>query len=159
MPLVNRREFLKILGLGTAVATIAPVKAVEIIAERVIKKTYDFVPGEVYRHAIAFKLPFRIMDEERKKEAVELLDNWLKCKIHPDYLDINRVEYMVQMDDWDMKGGVALSYTVPENPLTEAGRKLIKRDFEILSETKEVGNLVVSSYRAPTKLVRRSIDL
>jgi len=64
------------------------------------------------------------------------MDDWLRKKIHPDYLDFNKVEYDFHDFYWNAQGGVAIGYHVPEQPIKfrkevdQAGLKL-KRSIDL----------------------------
>ncbi len=118
---LNRRQFLKVLGLGVAVATVAPT----IVIEEIVKKTYNFIPGTQYRHAVSLYQPVNSISIERKREMMGLLDEWLRRKIHPDYLDFNMVDYTFMNGDYSHVGGVGVCYTIPEKPIGKINRNKI----------------------------------
>lgn len=121
---LNRRQFLKVFGLGMAVAMVAST----LVLEEIIKKTYDFIPGTQYRHAVCLYQSVNSISIERRREMVGLLDEWLRRKIHPDYLDFNMVDYDFQDSDWGMIGGVGVCYVVPEKPISKINRRKNKID-------------------------------
>lgn len=112
---LNRRQFLKVFGLGVAVATVAPT----LVLEEIIKKTYSFVPGDWYRHAVVLNQSVKSMSIEKKHQMTSTLDDWLRERIHSDYLDFNNVEYVFQDADYEYKGGVGIAYKVPLKPITD----------------------------------------
>lgn len=116
---VSRRQFLKILGLGTAVAAVSP----QVVLDEVVKKSYNFEPGQLYRHAVLVRKPVRKWTEEEKLDLISTLDKWLKNKIHPDYLDLNRIQYVFDNDDWEETGAVGISYRVPKKPISKMNKK------------------------------------
>ncbi len=125
---LNRRQFLKVLGLGVVVATVAPT----MVIEEIVKKTYNFIPGTQYRQAISLYQPVNSISIERKREMMSLLDEWLRRKIHPDYLDFNMVDYNFMDGDYSHIGGVGVCYVVPENPIGKINRNKIDSGYKLL---------------------------
>ncbi len=136
---MNRRRFLKIFGTGIAAITIAP----KIIIEALEQRAYDFIPGEMYRNAVGFPRRIESMTSNEKKDVKDTLDNWLKKKIHPDYLDLNKVEYMFKNMDLKNSGGIGVQYIVPKRPIIrrQTGRMIWKKR---LCQGSNIGTLLVS---------------
>jgi len=116
---LNRRQFLKVLGISSTVALVDPLKVIEAGARTRFprRKSYNFTPGEYYRYAININKPVSVWTESERRKFVSILDNWLRNKIHPDYLDFNQVEYVFQDCYWELRGMAALGYHVPRKPV------------------------------------------
>jgi len=70
MKKLNRRQSLKILGITSAVAFVDPLKVIEEAA----RKSYNFVPGEYYRHALSINKPVKSWTEYERHEFISILD-------------------------------------------------------------------------------------
>jgi len=124
---LNRRQFLKVLGITSIAAFVDPLKALEVAA----KEIYNFTPGDYYRNALVVKKPLKSWTEEERNEFVSILDDWLRKKVHPDYLDFNKVEYFFSDCDWGKEGGVVISYHVPEEPVTRRIRPINRSGLKV----------------------------
>jgi len=124
---LNRRQFLKVLGITSVAAFVDPLKALEGVA----RGTYNFTPGDYLRNAIFIKKPVSSWTEKERCNFVSILDDWLRKKVHPGYLDFNKVEYLFSDLVWGMKGGVAIGYHVPEEPITRRIRPINRSGLKV----------------------------
>ncbi|KKL47065.1 hypothetical protein LCGC14_1578420 [marine sediment metagenome] len=108
---LNRRGFLKAMGLATVAAFTNP----ELLINRLAFP--DFAPGQLYRMAVAFDKPVRMMSLSQRKQCMNTLDKWMKRKIPSNFLNFNNVRYKFQDSDWGNRGGVGISYLAPEKAI------------------------------------------
>ncbi len=106
---LSRRGFLKVMGLATVAAYTNPELALNRIAFP------DFVPGQQYRKAFAFPFPIQKLGLVKRKEFMNKLDDWMKTKVPPNFLDLGKVEYLYQNFDYDDEGSKPL-WREPEEP-------------------------------------------
>jgi len=108
---LSRRGFLKVMGLAAVTAFTQPELSLNRIAFP------DFIPGQQYRMAFVFPFPVEEASLRERKEFMNELDDWLKTRIPPNYLDFNKIEYFWQNLDYGSRGRVAISYFTPEKPI------------------------------------------
>ena len=108
---LNRRGFLKVMGLVTVSAFTNPELAINRLAFP------DFIPGQQYRMAVAFDKPVKAMSLSQKKQCMNMLDTWMKKKVPSNFLNFNNVRYKFQDSDWGNRGGVGISYLAPEKAI------------------------------------------
>ena len=108
---MNRRSFLKRLGILAGAAVVAPTAVVSAM------QYPDFVPGRTYHNGLCFKNGPWHKNNSNTRRGYYKLQEWLRDKVPPRFWDAKRVELFKEKYDYNTRIGVAVSYKSPLRPI------------------------------------------